>query len=58
MHTMVEMESLISDRDLLRLSEMNCIPFETLKELRPEAEKQLKQILENACDIQTMFHNE
>lgn len=58
MHTMVEMESLISDRELLKLSEMNGIPFETLKELRPEAEKQLKQILENACDIQTMFSNE
>lgn len=58
MHTMVEMESLITDRDLLRLSEMNCISFETLKELRPQAETKLKQILENACDTQEMFRNE
>lgn len=58
MHTMVEVESLISDRELLKLSEMNCIPFETLKELRPQAEIKLKQILENACDTQDMFRND
>lgn len=57
-HTMVEIESLISDRDLLKLAEMNCIPFETLKEIRPQAEMKLKQILENACDTQEMFRNE
>jgi hypothetical protein len=55
---MVEMESLISDRELLKLSEMNGIPFETLKEIRPKAEIKLKQILENACDTQDMFRNE
>lgn len=57
-HTMVEIESLISDKDLLKLSEINCIPFETLKELRPQAEAKLKQILENACDTQDVFMNE
>jgi hypothetical protein len=57
-HTMVETESLISDKDLLKLAEINCIPFETLRELRPKAEAKLKQILENACDTQDVFRND
>lgn len=55
MHTMVEIESLISDKELLKIAEIQNIPFETLKELRPRAEKQLRDVLESACDIQDCF---
>lgn len=55
MHTMVELESLISDKELLKLAEIQGIPFETLKELRPQAEIKLKIKLEAAKDIQDCF---
>lgn len=56
MHTMVELESLISDKELLKIAEIQCISFETLKELRPKAEELLKRKLEAACDIQDCFY--
>lgn len=55
MHTMVETESLISDKDLLLLAEIQGISFEILKELRPRAEQTLKAKLESACEIQDCF---
>lgn len=55
MHIMVELESLISDKELLKLAEIQDIPFEILKELRPQAEKLLREKLEAACDIQDSF---
>lgn len=55
MHTMVELESLIDDKELLKIAEIQGISFETLKELRPQAEKLLKSKLEAACDIQDCF---
>lgn len=55
MHTMVELESLISDKELLKLAEIQGIPYETLKELRPQAELKLKIKLETARDIQDCF---
>lgn len=55
MHTMVELETLISDKELLKIAEIQGIPFETLKELRPQAEKLLRDKLESACDIQDCF---
>ena len=56
MHTMVESESLISDKELLSIAEIQGIPYETLKSLRPTAEAKLKSILEAACDIQECFY--
>ena len=55
MHTMVESESLITDKELLKIAEVQDIPFEILKELRPQAENQLRATLEAACDIQDCF---
>lgn len=55
MHTMVELETLINDKELLKIAEIQGIPFETLKELRPKAEDLLRDKLESACDIQDCF---
>ena len=54
-HEMIEEESLLDDKTLLRIAEVNSIPFETLREARPEAEEELHRRLVEMKDISDGF---
>ena len=55
-HEMVIREQKLSDNDLLELAQMLDIPFEKLKKLRPEAEKELYEQLQQKIDIAETFY--
>lgn len=57
-HYMLENECLVDDSALLKLAEINDIPFETLKEYRPIAEATLRKTLMDNLELKEIFHNQ
>jgi len=55
-HEMVIKEEKLSDQDLLDLADMLDVPFDKLKKLLPEAEKELYNQLKNKIDIVETFY--
>ena len=55
-HEMVIKEEKLTDADLLELSDTLDIPFEKLKKLLPDAEKELYNQLKNKIDIVETFY--
>lgn len=54
-HEMIEQESKLSDSHLLKMSNLYTIPYNELLEARPLGEAKLKQKLEEAISLQSVF---
>jgi hypothetical protein len=54
-HEMIEQESKLSDSHLLKMSNLYTIPYDELLKARPLGEAKLKQRLEDAINIQSVF---
>lgn len=55
-HEMVENESLLKDKDLLKIAEIQDISYETLYDLRPQAEEKLYNYLVDCNEIHNSFN--
>lgn len=54
-HEMIEQESKLSDSHLLKMSNLYTIPYDELLKARPLGEAKLKQKLEEAINLQSVF---
>ena len=54
-HEMIEQESKLSDSHLLKMSNLYTIPYNDLLKARPIGEAKLKQRLEDAINLQSVF---
>ena len=54
-HEMVEQESLLDDKALLKISEINDIPYDELEQARPIAEEKLKKYLIDKISVTDTF---
>ena len=54
-HEMVEKEKDLTDKDLIELSDLTCIPFEKLKETLPEAKSKLHKTLTDRLQFRELF---
>lgn len=54
-HEMVEQESLLDDKTLLKISQINDIPYDELEKVRPSAEAKLKSYLVDKISITDSF---
>jgi len=54
-HEMVEQESLLDDKALLKISEINDIPYDELEQARPIAEEKLKRYLIDKISVTDTF---
>ena len=52
---MVEQESLLDDKALLKISEINDIPYDELEQVRPIAEEKLKAYLVDKISVTDTF---
>lgn len=57
-HEMIEQETKLSDSYLLKMSNLYTIPYDELVKARPLGEAKLKQRLEEAINIQSVFEYE